>query len=188
MKKTLLLFILVFCGITSAFSSHVMGGDITYTCLGGNQYQVTLTLYRDCSGATISQLGQTVDFTSSCGNQTVTLPFTGITEVSQLCPGPMGINQSTCNGGTQPGTEQYTFSGVVTLPPCADWIMSWDLCCRNNAITNLQNASGNNLYIQTTLNSIAAPCNNSVQFAAIPTPYLCVNQLIIFNHLSLIHI
>src|SRR5215216_5170654 len=31
-------------------ASHSMGADLTYICLGGNTYQVTLTFYRDCIG------------------------------------------------------------------------------------------------------------------------------------------
>ncbi len=32
------------------FATHVQGGDITFKCLGGNQYRVTMSLYRDCAG------------------------------------------------------------------------------------------------------------------------------------------
>ena len=28
--------------------SHVVGGDITYTCLGNNTYEFIVSLYRDC--------------------------------------------------------------------------------------------------------------------------------------------
>src|SRR5687768_10274444 len=33
-----------------AYASHAQGGDLTYTCLGGNQYQLRLSFYRDCAG------------------------------------------------------------------------------------------------------------------------------------------
>ncbi|MEY4460081.1 MAG: hypothetical protein RL429_70, partial [Bacteroidota bacterium] len=29
-------------------AAHLVGGEITYTCLGSNQYQVKLRIYRDC--------------------------------------------------------------------------------------------------------------------------------------------
>jgi len=178
MKKLLLIVAILLGGVSNSFASHVMGADITYTCLGGNVYQVTLTLYRDCSGAGIGTTSQNVNFTSSCGTQTVALPWVSTTEVSQLCPTAV----SECNGGTQPGTEQYIFTGQVTLTPCVDWIMSWSLCCRNAAITNLVTPSSRSLYVQTTMNSILASCNNSPQFFQVPTPYLCANNLAIYNH------
>ena len=29
-------------------ATHIVGGEITYRCLGNNQYEITLTVYRDC--------------------------------------------------------------------------------------------------------------------------------------------
>src|ERR1039457_2627722 len=42
----LLFFILV---SMQAYSSHIVGGELSYDCLGGNNYRITLKLYRDCS-------------------------------------------------------------------------------------------------------------------------------------------
>ncbi|MDO7600997.1 MAG: hypothetical protein MUQ73_00355, partial [Schleiferiaceae bacterium] len=30
-------------------AAHLVGGEITYTCLGSNSYQITLRIYRDCN-------------------------------------------------------------------------------------------------------------------------------------------
>ncbi|MEY3693280.1 MAG: hypothetical protein RL157_604, partial [Bacteroidota bacterium] len=43
--------LLVLLALTLGFASnaaHLVGGEITYTCLGSNQYQVKLRIYRDC--------------------------------------------------------------------------------------------------------------------------------------------
>ena len=32
------------------YATHAEGADITYKCLGGNQYEITLSFYRDCQG------------------------------------------------------------------------------------------------------------------------------------------
>jgi len=37
-----------------ADASHLMGGNITYTYLGGSQYAVNLSLFRDCNGISLS--------------------------------------------------------------------------------------------------------------------------------------
>ena len=44
MKKitTLTFFFLSFLFIQSAKASHIAGGDLSYVCLGGNQYQLNL--------------------------------------------------------------------------------------------------------------------------------------------------
>ena len=39
--------------ISSTYSlkaSHFAGADLTYTCLGGSTYLITLSFYKDCSG------------------------------------------------------------------------------------------------------------------------------------------
>ncbi|MBK7388675.1 MAG: T9SS type A sorting domain-containing protein [Bacteroidetes bacterium] len=52
--------------------------------------------------------------------------------------------------------------------PCNDWVFSYNECCRNAAITNLNSPSGFGSYFEATLNNLDVPFNNSVQFAGIP--------------------
>ncbi len=59
--------------------------------------------------------------------------------------------------------------------------MSWSTCCRNSAITNLSAASSN-YYIEATLNSQTALCNNSPTFTAQPIPYVCVGQPVSYSY------
>ena len=35
---------------SEAHATHAMGGELSYVCLGNNQYRVTLNFYRDCNG------------------------------------------------------------------------------------------------------------------------------------------
>ena len=179
MKKLLLLISIIFLGFTSTYASHLMGGEITYTHVSGDDYEVTLIIYRDCSGIPVSQ-NATVTFESaSCGqNFNYSIPFIQINDVSQVCPG----QNTTCNGGTLAGTQQYIFRGTVTLTPCVDWIMHWNNGTRNPNITNLVSPATRNLFIQTTLNNVVGTNNNSPQYFNPPTPYLCVNNLAILSH------
>lgn len=182
--------ILTFIGITAllalapttAKASHIAGGEITYTCLGGNQYQINLNLFVDCLGFDPGA-SQTINFTSTCGGTaTLSVPITPATagglEISQLCPS--SLPNSTCNGGTLPGMWLFSYEGIVTLaPPCDTWTMSWSTCCRNSAITNVTSF---NYYIEATLNSATAPCNSSPQFTAQPIPYVCLGQVVNYSY------
>lgn len=178
-----LLFLLSFIPKTSK-ASHVAGAEITYNCLGGDQYQINLNLFIDCAGFNPGAT-QIVDFTSSCGGSTsitvnVTPATTNGIEISQLCPAQISL--STCNGGTLPGMWIFSYTGVVTLSPACDtWTMSWTTCCRNLAITNVSSASSN-YYIEATLNSATAPCNNSPSFTAQPIPYVCSGQPVNYSY------
>ncbi len=179
MKKLILTLITTLACLSNSFASHLMGGDITYTYVGGNNYEITLTVYGDCYGISVST-SQTVHFqSSSCGqNFSYSIPFIQTTEVSQVCPTAV----TTCNGGSAPGTEANVFRGIVSLPPCSDWVMSWTKAARNAAITNLVNPSFENIYIENTLNNIIGVNNNSPQYFNLPTPYLCYNNLAIYSH------
>lgn len=173
----------MFLGINQAFASHAAGADLTYTCLGNNQYQISLSFYRDCDGIS-APTSASVSITSSCGSvSSVNLTrqsSTGV-EVSQLCPSQIG--SSTCNGGNLPGIEQYTYVGNVTLnTPCNDWTVSYSLCCRNSAVTNLNDADSYDLYVESVINNTNGLCNNSPIFTSLPVPYLCNNSQFFYNH------
>lgn len=184
MKKILTtLSLICFLFISQSKASHIAGGDLSYVCLGGNQYQINLNLFVDCLGFDPGTI-QTVNFTSTCGGSATTsvnCTNPGGTEISQLCP--TMINNSTCNGGTLPGMWVFHYTGTVTLaPPCDTWTMSWTTCCRNAAILNLVTPASFGSYIEATLNSATAPCNNSPAFTAQPIPYVCSGQLVNYSY------
>ncbi len=43
-----ILFIVLFMWSNASFATHIVGGDMTYKCLGNDRYEVTLMVYRDC--------------------------------------------------------------------------------------------------------------------------------------------
>lgn len=114
-KKLLTTFLFSFLIVASIKATHVQGGDITYRCLGGNQYEISLALYRDCAGVA-APTNVSINYKStSCGiNQNVTLnkiTGTGI-EVTPICTSLT----TQCAGGTFPGVQEYIYRGTVTLP------------------------------------------------------------------------
>lgn len=171
-----------FCFTTESYASHAVGADLSYTCLGGNQYEFQLAFYRDCDGIPAPTSPLITISSASCVQQTsLTMTLESVSEVSDLCNAQ--IPNSSCNGGTLPGVEEHLFTGVFTLPAnCSDWVISYSLCCRNVLITNSQNPQTYALYVESTLNNIAAPCNSSPFFTTRPVPYLCSGQLINYNH------
>jgi gliding motility-associated-like protein len=166
----------------AAWASHVPGGNITYECLGNNQYAITLTLFEDCGSAFETNGNQTVQIANDCGIAGLTSVSVTNTifqqEVSQLCIGQIG--QSECNGGTLPGVYMHQWTGVVTLPAdCDSWVFSYSSCCRNTSSN--ASSSSDNYYWESVLNSTTAPCNSSPVISGQPIPYNCVNQPVIYN-------
>jgi gliding motility-associated-like protein len=165
-----------------AFASHAQSADITYQCLGGNQYQISLSFYRDCAGVAAPTTATINISSASCGqNLTLTLnpiPGTGI-EVSPICT----QMNTQCTGGTYPGVQEYKYSGIITLPmQCTDWTFSFSLCCRNASINTIVNPSAENIYVEAQLNNLDFPCNSSPTFSNPPIPFVCVGQPYCFNN------
>ncbi|MCB0793954.1 MAG: gliding motility-associated C-terminal domain-containing protein [Flavobacteriales bacterium] len=175
--------VLAFLGwsIAPVQATHVSGGDISWECLGGNTYLITLNLYRDCSGIAMSA-SEDIDLISDCGQSlSLTLNQTagsGV-EISQLCPPVLPL--SDCGNGGYPGMEWYIYQNQITLnPPCDSWTISWSRCCRNTSV-NVPNSQNDDIYLEAVMNSATAPCNNSPVFTAQPIPFVCLNQPVSYN-------
>jgi len=180
-----------------AEASHAMGADITYTCTGPNTYEVTLTFYRDCDGISAPSGPITLNAESANCNASTTASLTqdppssycndgvinsnGECEIPGVCNSQ--LSNTTCNGGNLPGVEQYQYTGTLILPQqCSDWIISYSVCCRNSAITNLQNPGSQDMYVYATINNSGGLCNNSPFFSNPPVPYTCDQQPKNYNH------
>ena len=136
-----------------AQANHVVGAEITYVCIGNDQYIIRLNFYRDCSG--IPAPGSIIVYiTSSCTSLDSVMMFpTADSPVDSISPEcANSTQQSTCHGGNLVGVERWTYVDTVTInQPCADWRFSWSTCCRNTAITNIQNPGSESMYISALL-------------------------------------
>jgi hypothetical protein len=174
-----------FLTFQQAQATHIMGSDISFRCLGGNNYQVVVAVYRDCSGVTVPT-SISVDVNSTCGNSTVVCTqdagASGL-EVSQLCASAV----STCAGGNFPGVELYTYVGNVTIQPsCGLYTFSYSDCCRNTSNNLVDNAAPSlGFYVEATLNSDLVACDAAPVFTSLPVPYFCVNQPVNYSHGSI---
>ncbi|HEX5001054.1 MAG TPA: PKD domain-containing protein [Bacteroidia bacterium] len=168
--------------IQNAQASHSMGADLTYQCLGGNTYKIRVSFYRDCIGIAAPPSAFVNIVSASCGQSLgVTCnPVSGTgQEVTPLCSTAV----STCNGGIFTGIQEWVYEGIVTLPmQCTDWTFSYNLCCRNAAITNISAPAASTFYIYATLNNTVSPCNSSPTFSNKPVPFACLGQQFCFNH------
>ncbi len=168
---------------SSLLGTHAMGSDITYKCLGGNTYEITLTIYRDCVGSALTPTQNIFISSSSCGvaQFVITAPRVSLTELSPLCPIQQPL--STCNGGPLPGVQEHVYRTTYTFPQqCVDWKIAWQLCCRNYAITNSVITPNTRMYIEAFMNNLTVTCNNSPYFTTAPVPYLCNGEPFSYNN------
>ena len=188
-----LVFPLIFLlgNVNTAKASHIMGGDITYSCISNGQYAIQVKLFRDCNGISLGN-SITVNMSSAtCGTFTVTLPLisTHPQTITPTCPGTPDV----CDGdpGASYGIEEYIYKGNIDMnaPPingcqASDWTLSWSSCCRNSAITTLQSPGGTGTYLYANLDNTSntSPCNSSPDFLTRPTAFFCLNEQVFYNH------
>jgi hypothetical protein len=156
-----------------------MGLDLTYKCIGNQQYEVYLSFYRDCNGINAPSR-PTIDWSGSCGSDTIKLQQISQTDITPNCP---GIGSSICSGGTGTyGIEEYIYKGILTIPAnCNSVQLSYFKCCRNLSITTLTNSGSEEIYVEATIDQTTL-CNSSPIFTNDPVPFVCANQAVLYNH------
>jgi len=164
-----------------AWATHIVGGEIYYDCLGNNDYRITLKVYRDCiNGVAPYDNPAVVGIFNIQGAllNTVSLPFPGSNFVPPTINSPCYTPpQSVC-------VEEAIYQGIVNLPPIAGgYVLSYQRCCRNNTILNLNNpgAVGSTYTINIPPSNLAV-CNSSARYNNFPPIYLCEGAPLVFDH------
>lgn len=149
-------------------ASHIVATDLSLRCMGGNDYLVTFVMYRDCSGPGVPN---SVTLNFSCPSS----PGLTFTQPALLVPAVSGhiitpscsMYPTQCNGGSLLGVDELVYQTLVTLTPCNSWRVSWTNCCRGVSNT-IVNPTQTSLYLEATINNLAAPGISSPQFNNLP--------------------
>ena len=179
MKK--IIFILCFFFVSvSGFSSHIIGGEIYYDCLGGNNYRIVLKLYRDClKGQAPYDNPAIIGIFDSAGNSVklVNVLFPGSSNV------PYGNNQCLIPPSNV-CVEEAIYDTVVNLPPIAGgYDIVYQRCCRNSSIINiLDPGNTGSSYVCHIPDENLAVCNSSPRFKKYPPVFICKGQSLVFDH------
>lgn len=160
------------------FAGHNSGVNISYECIGGGDYLITVNVFRDCAEVLPSPANLNVFIYSGCDNLGFTsFPLISTEEVSQLCPSELA--NSTCNGGTEPGVELSVYQETVYLEPCLDWKIV--VAEQNRTISvNLIDPGINRIHVEAFLNNTAG-CNDSPELGVLNLPYVCVGSPLFYN-------
>ena len=178
MKKitTILLGLLI---ATSSYATHLMGGQISATYLGsdttGVHYAIDFTAYRDTIGIPISPNATFyISQIDTSGNWNSLFSST--------------VSFDTASGNLMPsvtvyGVEVYSYLDTITFPGNGYYSISWSECCRNAAIINMSNPSGESLALATYIMVDSLNINSSPSFLTPPVAYLPVDTLWQYNPL-----
>lgn len=183
----LLLMILITCKFADA--THIYGGDLLYTHIGGDQYRITLTLYGDCSGSAFPRLHNARPAVRLYKNKAIwsnidlSEDVSQRKEVSPVCPEEAHNTACRDDGDKSlPGVMMFVYTATTTMEEGHMWEVVFEgamgnntAAGRSNSITNIIfGSSGQVMTLIATLNNINGH-NSSPQYTTIPTPFYCIN-------------
>lgn len=187
------LFFLALFAAVKTNATHIFGGELYYSNISGLQYQVTLVLYGDCSGASFPTLqGATptiMVYNNTSFFQQMTLSQNGPgVEVTPVCPSQ--VNSTTCTNpsNTVPGVKRYIYTGTINLNTTStNWRFDFDGATspsssagRSTTITNILNPGSSTVALEATLNNTGG-ANSSPTYTTVPTPFFCLNKPANYN-------
>lgn len=175
--------------VLKAEASHIMGGSITYECLGSGNYVFQLVFYRDCNGAQVNTNSQTIRVWNHPSLTSITIPYVSTEDISpegmEVPGGPKCFDCTTSNGNIGIGSiERITYRSapinISGVPPAQGWVFTFDDFSRNGNITNLQNPLDYGITLTAKIFNVNTSNNschdNSPQFLQNPHFVSCVGR------------
>lgn len=173
---------LILCILPAANATHIVGGEMTYACLGNDRYEIQLVIYRDCF---FGNPNAYFDDPASIGvfNQNnllefeILVPLMGDDTLSQVLTNEcLVIPPTVC-------VHTTTYRVEIELPPVlGGYQLAYQRCCRNQTIANIIEPLATGATFGVTISEQALlECNSSATFTQWPPLYICANEPIFFD-------
>lgn len=191
MRRILLLITIILGLWGQASASHLLGGQITWECLGSGQYKFYLSLYRDCASS-VAINPPSLQVWNHPTVASIDLTLVSSQDISPTCnsAGP-SINCANATSSTLGSVEEYIYeSAPITLqgvPPPEGWIFTYYSCCRSANIVSIVDPNSRGFTLRAKMFSYGGadmyPCfDNSPQFAEVPTSVICLGGQYSYNN------
>lgn len=188
LKVCFIVCMVIFAGIVQA--KHIVGGVMSYQCLGNNQYRFTLKVYRDCAGGGapfdspaqigVYLCGNTINCVSLNQKATYAEPDVLVGDEANIPPPVypcLTVPPVVC-------VEEAVYVFNLNLPKSVNsYHVVYQRCCRNNTISNIIDPenSGATFTIEVTPEAQQF-CNSSPVFNEFPPTLICANEPLNFDH------
>jgi gliding motility-associated-like protein len=186
MKRGFLIFLGIFFLALSIRATHLVGGEMSYECLGNGEYKIILKVYRDCGPNNSNGTG----FDPSAavgifeGGALISTIYMSHQTPNQV---PLNTNDPCVSAPNWLCIEEAIYESIVTLNNNAiGYDIVYQRCCRNPNINNIVNPQDYGITLHAKIpgaNNVG--CNSSPSFTNYPPMVLCTNQPFNFDHSAL---
>lgn len=187
--KGLFIILISLFSVVDLYASHIVGGELNYRCLGNNQYEISLTIYRDCfygnpqawfdNPASIGFFtnANILDTTVATKGEHRILLMNNDTLDPTLAGTCFVVPPNVC-------VHTTTYIDTVTLPfRPGGYQLSYQRCCRNETIQNIVRPQDTGATFSISISEEALrSCNTNARFLNWPPIYICVGEPIEFDH------
>ncbi len=172
-------------------ASHIFGGEITYKYIskagnGSITYAVKLSLFLDCKDGNPSSIAtDATAFINVFDAKTGSLIKSLCKTVTRQSPVKLSVNSYKCiKNSPDVCVDMYIYETNVVLPAQSNgYIVTFERCCRNAIIENINNPgnTGATYWTEIKTESINGK-NSSPIFKSRPPIFLCLNAPFTFDH------
>ncbi len=186
-------FLLVFLFTTPVclLARHIIGGEITYECLGEvisgtTRFRFTMKVYRDCQGGG-APYDDPAEFAIYRGTENNNFLFksfaSGNPVIQNIVPLPPDCVSDIPVVCVEQGIYIFTQDLPKLTDPNQSYFIVYQRCCRNESITNIVNPGsiGATYMVEVTYEGQQV-CNNSPVFKSFPPIIICNEFPIDFDH------
>lgn len=159
--------------------SHIIGGDFTYKRLSGNDFEITLKLYRDCSSQAPFDATIAIGIFEQGSHQ---LLDSTVTPLDTFYFVPLTMPGTVCAPPPNVCAEAGIYIDTVSLAVNPNgYYISWQRCCRNGGIVNINNGTDTGIAFYMEIPDPAI-INSSPEFDFEPLPYVCEEQPFVLDY------
>lgn len=194
MKSWILILSVLFLQLQPSQASHVLGGEMSYKCLGNGIFEFTVAFYRDCSGIAWDQTSVSVNGPSGTFTLNRLPGVAGVTDISQRCATAtsFGCGTNPASGtGPNGSIARLTYKGTTDLsalpaPPAPGYLFSTTSIQTNVRNNNNNMGGGNSMGLRVIMYRFENPatgnaltpaqmCDNSPDFMDAPAALHILN-------------
>lgn len=177
-------FVLLLAHLVLSYSggaTHIVGGDLSYRCVGNDRYDITLQIYRDCKNGE-AWFDDPAFLTVRHQNGVflrLEMPLVDTAYIpSDIYDPCFEVPSGVC---VEQGT--YRLSNIHLPSSNGGYTLAYQRCCRNNTVKNINNPGD----VGTTISGVIPPpgqaiCNSSPVFRNLPPLAICLASEFEFDH------